>query len=306
MAKARHPGRDPEPRSLAVAGPPTLASTNRGGRWSLRAASSLEDYVANPFGRYIAGPTFAAYWTSTDLNGIVFWGRPDEDDTKLITRALDAVLIANRDHTVLIEASGLSSIDARAFATLASYMVTHRAAHSRLCHRQALVRPGGMAGAVVAGFYEIIRPSYPVAVFDELVVAVRWLELPDGGELVREFARIRTELQDTSSLVLARVRSLLRDEEQDLGKSSLDRIAGKLVLSPRTLQRRLVDAGTSFRAEVATARLHLAKNLLVNTDYDLKRIAFLVGCGSAAQFSAFFRRSTCCSPTDWRDRSRRG
>ena len=260
--------------------------------------------MADPFGRYTAGATFAAYWTKTYLNGIVFWGRPDDDDMKLITRALDAVLITDREHEVLIDAAGLSSIDARAFASLASYMVTHRAAHSRLCRRQALVRPGGMAGAVVAGFYEVIRPSYPVAVFDELAIAVRWLELPSGGELMREFDRIRSELQDTSALVLARVRCLLRDEEQDLGKSSLDRVAAKLGLSPRTLQRRLVDAGTSFRAEVATARLRMAKDLLLNTAYDLKRIAFMVGCGSAAQFSAFFHRSARCSPTDWRVRAR--
>lgn len=272
----------------------------------LRAASSLEDYVANPFGRYISGQTFASYWTDAHVNGIVFWGRCDEDDIVRVMRALDAVLVADIPHEVLIDASGLSSIHPRAFAALATYMVTHRATHSRLCRRQALVRPGGMAGAIVAGFYQVVRPNYPVAVFDDSAAAIGWLELPNGEDLVREINRIRDELQDTSAVVLARVRSLLCDEAQDLGKSSLDRVASKLTLSPRTLQRRLVDAGTSFRAEVTTARLKMAKDLLSGSDYDLKRIAFLIGCGSAARFSAFFRRSTRCSPTDWRESARRG
>ena len=157
-----------------------------------------------------------------------------------------------------------------------------------------------MAGAVVAGFYEVIRPAYPVAVFDDPAEAVKWLELPEGGALVRELDRIRDEVKDTAAVVLGRVRSLLGDEEQDLGRFSLDLVASKLMLTPRTLQRRLVDAGTSFRAEVNTARLRLAKSLLVSTDYDLKRISFMVGCRSAAQFSSFFRRSTNCTPKDWR------
>lgn len=296
---------DPESAERLVAPGAESAAPAREDGWLLRAASSLEDYVSNPFGRYFAGQTFAAYWTESYLNGLVFWGRTDEDDIKQVTRALDAVLIADRVHEVLIDASGLSSIDARAFVTMAAYMGTHRAAHARLCRRQALVRPGGMAGAVVAGFYQVVRPGYPVAVFDDPAQAVSWLELPHGAALVRELERIRDEVKDTSAVVLGRVRSLLGDEQQDLGRLSLDLVAARLTLTPRTLQRRLVEAGTSFRAEINTARLRLAKSLLANTDYDLKRISFMVGCSSAAQFSSFFRRSTNSSPKEWRAGSAR-
>jgi AraC-like DNA-binding protein len=277
-----------------------LRATSTDGPWHLQAASTLEDYVANPFGRYISGPTYAVYWSKAKLNGIIFWGRPDDEDMRRVTRALDAVLHFGRPHEVLIDAASLKSIDPRAFATMASYMVTHRSVHARLCERQALVRPEGLAGAVVAGFYEIIRPSYPVSVFDEPAAAVRWLSLPDGAGLLRELDRIRVEFQDNAAVVLARVRALLCDEQQDLGIMSLERFASAMAMSPRTLQRRLVDAGTSFRAEVTAARLSLAKHLLANTDYDLKRIAFRVGCSSAAQFSTLFQRLTHRSPTEWR------
>jgi AraC-like DNA-binding protein len=267
--------------------------------FSLRQASSVEDYVADPIGRCVCGPTFVAYWADTHMNGVTFWGRPDEDHLKTVTRALDAVLLPGRPHhRVLIDASRLTSVDLRAFAVVAGYMVRHRATHARICTQQALVRPNGLPGAVVAGFYALINPGYPVQVFDEPATALGWLGLPPALGLTEEIDRIRTSLADDSALFLSEVRALL---DRELGRITLPAAASALAVSQRTLQRRLLEAGSSFRAELTAAQLRLAEDLLSHGRSDIKTVAARVGYTSAARFSTFFRRLTGHSPAAWRD-----
>jgi AraC-like DNA-binding protein len=263
----------------------------------LRRCASVDDYVASPFGRYVSGPTFVAYWASAQFNGLTFWGRPDEEHMKVVTRALDAVLVPGRPtHSVLVDASRLSGVDVRAFATMAGYMLQHRAAHARLCTRQALLRPNGLPGAVVAGFYALIDPGYPVKVFDDTAAAIAWLDLPEGISPWQEIDRIRIHSADESALFLSEVRALL---DQDLEQRFLPAAASALAVSERTLQRRLLDAGSSFRAEVAAAQVRLAQELLLQGDRNLKTIAARVGYGSPARFTASFRRATGTSPAAW-------
>jgi AraC-like DNA-binding protein len=292
---------DSEPRDALEARdlqrPRRAASEEIAGPVTLRRCPSVDDYVASPFGRYVCGPTFVAYWASAHFNGLTFWGRPDEEHMKVVTRALDAVLVPDRpSHSVLVDASRLSGVDVRAFAILAGYMLRHRATHARLCTRQALLRPNGLPGAVVAGFYALIDPGYPVKVFDEAAAAFAWLDLPEAISPWQDIDRIRIHSADDSALFLSEVRALL---DQDLEQRFLPAAASALAVSERTLQRRLLDAGSSFRAEVAAAQVRLAQDLLQQGDRNLKTIAARVGYGSPARFTAFFHRATGKSPAVW-------
>ena len=71
-------------------------------------------------------------------------------------------------------------------------------------------------------------------------------------------------------------------------------------MSPRTLQRRCAEEGTSFRALRDEARLTLAKGLLCSTEQSVGEIAFSLGFSSPASFVRAFRRWTGGTPGTFR------
>jgi AraC-like DNA-binding protein len=71
-------------------------------------------------------------------------------------------------------------------------------------------------------------------------------------------------------------------------RCSLEELAGKLALHPRTLNRRLQEAGTSFRALHNQARHDLAREMLRDTTSDVTTIASLLGYTSASAFVRAF------------------
>jgi transcriptional regulator GlxA family with amidase domain len=88
------------------------------------------------------------------------------------------------------------------------------------------------------------------------------------------------------------------------GALTLRAAAKAFGVSPRNLQRRLSEAHTTFQHEQNAARLRVAKTLLLETNYEVKRIAIEVGCASLQNFSALFHKSTGESPSHWRARQR--
>jgi AraC-like DNA-binding protein len=263
-------------------------------------ASSFERYVSSPVGRYIYGPSYVVWWKSVQLNGILLWGRPDEEHILNITRALDAELApAVSPHGSLIDARRVCGVDPAAFNTLLRYVATRREAFSRLVTRQAVLRPDGLAGAAIAGFYAVLAPSYPVHVFTEPRAALAWLGPRHDLALCSELDGITARLTDGSVVVVA-LRGYL---ERSLGSASIARAARALRLSERSLQRQLQEAGTSFRSELNLAQVRAAKALMLDTSYELKRVATQVGCASPQNFSSLFKRLEGFSPSEWRARN---
>lgn len=74
-------------------------------------------------------------------------------------------------------------------------------------------------------------------------------------------------------------------------------IARALALSPRTLHRRLAEAGTSFAELLDNARRELASGYLQRTDYSVAEVAYLVGFAEVSSFNRAFRRWTGSSPS---------
>lgn len=96
---------------------------------------------------------------------------------------------------------------------------------------------------------------------------------------------------------LDRLRAWLRDGGLH---ATLDQAAHALGVSGRSLQRRLGEGGSSFRAELEQARLAAAQRLLLDTDDKVAAIAAEVGASSESNFIAFFRRLTGQTPAAWR------
>lgn len=82
----------------------------------------------------------------------------------------------------------------------------------------------------------------------------------------------------------------------------IDAAAAALNLTPRTLQRRLAERGTSFQAEVNTLRAALAKDLLRgDPSLSIAGIAARLGFADAANFHRAFKTWTGVTPAQWRE-----
>ena len=83
-------------------------------------------------------------------------------------------------------------------------------------------------------------------------------------------------------------------------------VARELGVSERTLQRRILEEGTSFRDLTQAARHALARSYLGDAAVELAEVAFLLGYEDANSFLRAFRTWEGLTPTQWRERQRVG
>jgi AraC-like DNA-binding protein len=110
--------------------------------------------------------------------------------------------------------------------------------------------------------------------------------------------RLLGEIQQGHS-VLDRARLELSRQLPEVG-ADLQQIAARLALSPRTLQRRLREAGLSFNQLVDETRQQLVLHYLRDPALELAEIAFLVGFSEPGSLARAFRRWTGQSPGEYR------
>ncbi len=84
------------------------------------------------------------------------------------------------------------------------------------------------------------------------------------------------------------------------GEVSLEEIASRLAMSPRTLQRRLNDESTSFSELRDEFRHEMANQLLGETELSIYEVAFLLGYSEPSTFYRAFRRWEGASPLQFR------
>ncbi|HEU4538270.1 MAG TPA: helix-turn-helix transcriptional regulator, partial [Polyangiaceae bacterium] len=267
----------------------------------MKRASSVEELLADPSKKYFVDPTFVFWHFEPSFHGLSLWGRPSAADVERLNRLNDVVLTPHGGrHVSFVDLSGLEGADPGAFAAMAAYLAARWQPFRELVIRQALVRPAGFVGAVVAGFYEVAKPSFPVAVFDGAGEALAWLGRGDCEALVKDLVGLRDRTGGAAG-VLGPLRGLLCASPR---RPTLDEAARALGLSTRSLQRHLRQAGTTFQAEVNAARVRVAQARMLAGDESLTAIALDVGCASTQHFSATFRKATGLCPSEWRARAR--
>jgi AraC-like DNA-binding protein len=125
----------------------------------------------------------------------------------------------------------------------------------------------------------------------------------DGGnpELARHNDAIA--LQYLSQLerdnIELRVREVLT-ERLARGEPSQEDIAEILGMSARTLQRKLGEAGTSYKEILDDTRHSLALAYLSAPRHSVSEVTYLLGFSAGSCFTRAFRRWTGQSPSDWR------
>lgn len=82
--------------------------------------------------------------------------------------------------------------------------------------------------------------------------------------------------------------------------TSINLLAKELMLSVRSLQRKLKVAGTTYNKEVQQIKLTLAKTYLLETDLSNKEIAFLIGYSDENSFFRAFKKAEGTTISNWR------
>jgi AraC-like DNA-binding protein len=99
--------------------------------------------------------------------------------------------------------------------------------------------------------------------------------------------------------VRAHVREWIRESPE------ADEVARALGLSTRTLQRRLGEAGTSFRDVVLAVKIDVAKELLERPNLSIAEVASAVGFSRVPAFSRAFSQRTGLTPSAYRAQLRK-
>jgi AraC-like DNA-binding protein len=159
--------------------------------------------------------------------------------------------------------------------------------------------------AVLDDFHRLLRaPVRFAAEMNRLIFDAASIERPletGNPELARQndAIAIRYLARIEHENVEARVREALR-QRLEKREPSQEQIAEQLNMSPRTLQRKLGDAGTSFKEILDDTRHSLALAYLSETQHSISEVTYRLGFSSGSSFTRAFRRWTGRSPSDWR------
>jgi AraC-like DNA-binding protein len=149
------------------------------------------------------------------------------------------------------------------------------------------------------------RPRYGQPA-DALVIEERVLDLPfartDPGlaaVLGRHADALLAALPPLDASLTDRVRALVAEGLRG-GDPQVKRIAAKLKMSERTLQRKLAAEGTTFDALVDRLREELARRYLTDERLAIAEVAFLLGYSEPSAFHRAFKRWTGTTPGELR------
>lgn len=117
--------------------------------------------------------------------------------------------------------------------------------------------------------------------------------------LLEEHARILAQRTPRSAVGFAAdVQKVIASQLPEGG--SVEEVARALNMSVRTLQRRLIESGTTFRQASESVMARLAEGYLADPKVSVSEVAFLLGFSEQSAFTRAFRRWTGESPGRWR------
>ena len=262
----------------------------------MREARSSDEFIATPIGSCLIDRAWGFFYPDEGLSGYVVWDRVTSTDFERLARILPVVhRPTTPPHCHLVDLRAMVGVEPEAFQAATRYVADNAKTLRRTIRKLAVVRPGGVTGALAAGFFSLVKPFGPVKVFTDPHEALAWLDLrlhvPVFDNIVRRFEQARNAAP------------LLRDLHAYLDRnpgSTFGEATRHLAVSRRTLQRRLGELGTTAKLELANARVRVARRLLADSEASITEIALEVGFKSTQHFSQLFRKLTGFTPTAWR------
>jgi AraC-like DNA-binding protein len=263
----------------------------------LTPVSTAEAYAENAPAHFALGPSWLAFCPDPpDICGWSLWGEPSAADVARIVATAEMLRFVRAPVAVFLDMSGLRRADPLTFDALATWIERQRAMIESSITRFALVHGSGMAGAVAAGFFEVVSLSLPQHIFSDRREALEWL---DASKADRMLALIEDlDVVQAADPLVGNLATYLELH----GASTISQAASTLALSTRSLQRRLKERGTTYQHESDAARVRVAQRLLRDSSASIKRVALEVGCASPKELNRIFKRVLRESPGDWRRR----
>lgn len=266
----------------------------------MRTASGLEDFLRAPRDACFEG-RHLTFWNLGTVSGWRVFGAPRKEDGEQLVACIDTLYAPRAPrYWSLVDLRHLESVDEVGFEVLRGYVAKKLPRMRQRLVRQAVIKRGGLVGAMVAGFYVQLEPRHPVRVFDALAPAAKWLAPPDARALRTLLCAMKVPPRLDGELLPA-LHAWLREHRL---RPTFEAAAQRLGLSGRTLQRRLREHDTTFKDQVRRVRVELAQQLLRGTDWKLAAIAQEVGFDSSQRLATSFRRHVGVTPTAFRDRYR--
>jgi AraC-like DNA-binding protein len=269
----------------------------------VHAAASVAAFLADPVGRFVAGRAFVAWMYSPSLVGASHFGPFETIDLDqlraLFPLPLHPALVPPYD--VIHDLSGVDVLDRRAFDVLAQFLAEHMPQLVGRVRRLAVVRSAGLAGAAFTGlFHDFGRDRFDGQIFADRAAALAWLDVSAEAR-----AAIDTMMApfENAAPVLRQLRDAIAGDPAHI---TLEAAAAAIGHSTRSLQRHLAEHATSFRDELARARVTAAKARLVETDDKVEVIALQLGFSSVAAFTTMFGRIVGEPPHAFRRRRSSG
>ena len=142
---------------------------------------------------------------------------------------------------------------------------------------------------------------------DTLVFDAAVLDLPFATHNEDLLALLLPEL-DAGLAALAKNRPFPDEVDAVLARSlhgqrpSVESLARELGVSPRTLQRRLTENGTTYQQRLDAVRQRISRQLLQRTDLALGEIAYFLGFEEINSFWRAFSQWEGVTPKQWRAR----
>jgi len=143
---------------------------------------------------------------------------------------------------------------------------------------------------------ERLALKLPLTVAQEALATYN-AELVHHNDKICEDYIARLDRDDVVTQVRHQIISCLHE-----GEPQVDPIANKLFLSPRTLQRKLADQGTSFKTLTDQVRHELALQYLAQPHLPVGEVSYRLGFSHISNFSRAFKRWQGVSPVEYRTR----
>ena len=136
--------------------------------------------------------------------------------------------------------------------------------------------------------------------FDSLVFPVSVIDtpLPAGNKKLAEINDkiIIRYLKELNHETLAQQVQHIITQKLPSGLVTGEMVAEELSVSHRTLQRKLKEAGTSFKELLEQSRRYLAEKYIAEGKFSVTEITFMLGFGEVSSFSRAYKRWTGKSP----------
>ncbi|MFT3711510.1 MAG: helix-turn-helix domain-containing protein [Archangium sp.] len=257
---------------------------------------TVETFLREPHGKWAGEGSLVVWCADATLGGAVMWGRPNIEEVERGLRMLDGYVALGPQAVVVLDARQIE-LDVDPLIDVSTWCLSNRfGLHERLKLQVGLTRAG------LAGTYPELRPTltHPIEVFLDERAAYERVAGERGAALAKEISECVEQVRDVAPQVV-KLRAMLRESA---GNLSVGEAARALALSPRSLQRALSEANTSFREELAASRSQSATELLDTTTGSLAVVARQMGI-SVGTLMSTVRRSVGATPSEYRKRRRR-